>query len=71
MEECATWYSCGPLSSTPAIISESPNGRTPPDCVNSCITAAISAATWRTGISSWYVDTYFCAALRPRFRITR
>ena len=48
------WKSCGPLWSKPASSTETPKGRTPPRCVNSCITAAISRTSIATGITSRY-----------------
>ena len=53
--EGSTWYSCGPLESNPATRSDVPKGRTPPLCVNSCITVATSRTSCEHGTSSWYV----------------
>lgn len=61
----STWNSRGtPSPSMPATRRLTPNGRTPPDCVYSCITDAVDLTSCPTGLVSRYSRKYAWADLR-------
>ena len=51
----------------PPYSSETPKGRSPPNCVYPCLLSQSDRTSCSTGMGSWYASWYCCAASRHLF----